>query len=210
DPTIFHEDFLTQIYNILGEKKLVLLLDEFDVLNEANNEGNLEFFRLINKWLSKWPERLFIITVVGRHLKELPDLLSFLGGSPYREIRFLDRDSAEMLITRPAQGVVTYHPNAIEEILSLSAGHPYFTQVICYELFNLARERDIWTINAEDVKNIIDKAIERGEGGLAWFWDGFGLYPEAQVVFSAAAEAQDREERDDQVSYNPRLLLQDY
>ncbi|OBQ32131.1 MAG: hypothetical protein AN487_22965, partial [Anabaena sp. CRKS33] len=32
----------------------------------------------------------------------------------------------------------------------------------------------------------------------------------AQVVFSAAAEAQDREERDDQVSYNPRLLLQDY
>lgn len=210
DPTIFHENFLTQIYNILGEKKLVLLLDEFDVLSEANNEGNVEFFRLINNWLSTWPERLFIIPVVGRHLKELPYLLSFLGGSPYKEISFLDRDSAEMLITRPAQGVVTYHPNAIEEILSLSAGHPYFTQVICYELFNLARERDIWTINAEDVKNIIDKAIERGEGGLAWFWDGFGLYPEAQVVFSAAAEAQDREERDDQVSYNPRLLLQDY
>ncbi|MBD1215143.1 MAG: ABC transporter substrate-binding protein [Dolichospermum circinale Clear-D4] len=208
DPTIFHENFLTQIYNILGEKKLVLLLDEFDVLSEANNEGNVEFFRLINNWLSTWPERLFIIPVVGRHLKELPYLLSFLGGSPYKEISFLDKDSAEMLITRPAQGVVTYQPNAIEEILSLSAGHPYFTQVICYELFNLARERQIWKINAEDVKTIIDKAIETGEAGLAWFWDG--LYPEAKVVFSAAAEAQHREERDDQVSYNPRLLLQDY
>ncbi|MEY3401541.1 MAG: hypothetical protein RLZZ86_1156, partial [Cyanobacteriota bacterium] len=127
---------------------------------------------------------------------------------PYKEISFLDKDSAEMLITRPAQGVVTYQPNAIEEILSLSAGHPYFTQVICYELFNLARKRQIWKINAEDVKTIIDKAIETGEAGLAWFWDG--LYPEAKVVFSAAAEAQHREERDDQVSYNPRLLLQDY
>lgn len=208
DPTIFHENFLTQIYNILGEKKLVLLLDEFDVLSEANNEGNVEFFRLINNWLSTWPERLFIIPVVGRHLKELPYLLSFLGGSPYKEISFLDRDSAEMLITRPAQGVVTYQRNAIEKILSLSAGHPYFTQVICYELFNLARKRQIWKINAEDVKTIIDKAIETGEAGLAWFWDG--LYPQAQVIFSAAAEAQHREERDDQVSYNPRLLLQDY
>ncbi|MBD2443742.1 ABC transporter substrate-binding protein [Dolichospermum sp. FACHB-1091] len=210
DPTIFHENFLTQIYNILGERKLVLLLDEFDVLSEANNEGNVEFFRLINKWFSKWPERLFIIPVVGRHLKELPNLLSLLRESPYKEISFLDKDSAVMLITRPVRGVVTYQQNAIEEIFSLSAGHPYFTQVICYQLFNLARERQIWiwTINAEDVKTIIDKAIQTGEAGLAWFWDG--LYPQAQVVFSAAAEAQHREEQDDRVSYNPKLLLEEY
>jgi ABC-type branched-subunit amino acid transport system substrate-binding protein len=208
DTTIFHGDFLTQIYNILGEKKLVLLLDEFDVLSEVNNEGNVEFFRLINNWLSKWPERLFIIPVVGRHLKELPNLLSLLRESPYKEISFLDKDSAEELITRPARGVVTYQPNAIEEILSLSAGHPYFTQLICHELFNLARERQIWTINAEDVKTIIDKAIQTGEPGLAWFWDG--LYPQAKVVFSAAAEAQHREEQDDQVSYSPKLLLRNY
>ncbi|MFN9598314.1 MAG: AAA family ATPase, partial [Dolichospermum sp.] len=208
DPTIFHGDFLTQIYNILGERKLVLLLDEFDVLSEANNEGNVEFFRLINNWLSKWPERLFIIPVVGRHLKELPNLLSLLRESPYKEISFLDKDSAVMLITRPVRGVVTYQQNAIEEIFSLSAGHPYFTQLICYELFNLARERQIWTINAEDVKTIIDKAIQTGEAGLAWFWDG--LYPQAQVVFSAAAEAQHREEQDDRVSYNPKLLLEEY
>lgn len=208
DPTIFHEDFLTQIYNILGEKKLVLLLDEFDVLSEANNEGNVEFFRLINNWLSKWTERLFIIPVVGRHLKELPNLLSFRGRSPHKEISFLDKDSAEILITRPAKGVVTYQQNAIEEIFSLSAGHPYFTQVICSQLFNLARERQISKINPEDVKTIIDKAIQTGEAGLAWFWDG--LYPQAKVVFSAAAEAQHREEQDDRVSYNPKLLLEEY
>lgn len=208
DPTIFHGDFLTQIYNILGERKLVLLLDEFDVLSEANNEGNVEFFRLINNWLSKWPERLFIIPVVGRHLKELPNLLSLLRESPYKEISFLDKDSAVMLITRPVRGVVTYQQNAIEEIFSLSAGHPYFTQLICSQLFNLARQSDIWTINAEDVKTIIDKAIQTGEAGLAWFWDG--LYPQAQVVFSAAAEAQHREEQDDRVSYNPKLLLEEY
>ena len=145
---------------------------------------------------------------MGRHLKELPNLLSLLRESPYKEISFLDKDSAVMLITRPAQGVVTYQPNAIEEILSLSAGHPYFTQLICHELFNLAQERQIWTINAEDVKTIIDKAIETGEPGLAWFWNG--LYPQAKVVFSAAAEAQHREEQDDRVSYSPTLLLRNY
>ena len=147
---------------------------------------------------------------MGRHLKELPNLLSLLRESPYKEISFLDKDSAVMLITRPVRGVVTYQQNALEEIFSLSAGHPYFTQVICYQLFNLARERQIWiwTINAEDVKTIKDKAIQTGEAGLAWFWDG--LYPQAQVVFSAAAEAQHREEQDDRVSYNPKLLLEEY
>ena len=184
------------------------MLDEFDVLSEANNEGNVEFFRLINQWLLKWQNRLFIIPVVGRHLKELPNLLSLLRGSPYKEISFLDKDSAENLITQPPRQVVNYQQDAIIEIFNLSAGHPYFTQLICFELFKLARERDIRTINAEDVKSIIDKAIETGEGGLAWFWDG--LYPQAQVIFSAAAEAQHREEQDDQVSYNPRLLLEHY
>jgi ABC-type branched-subunit amino acid transport system substrate-binding protein len=185
---IFNHIFLPKIYHQLDQKRLVLLLDEFDVLDEVTTEsGNTEFFAFI-RLILRTNNNLSIIPVVGRHLKELPNLLVLLRESPYKEISFLHQDGIERLITRPVQGVLLYEQDAITEIFRLSSGHPYFTQVICFALFNLARERNIWTINQEDVKGIVNTAIQIGEGGLAWFWDGLPIA--AQVIFSAAAEAQ--------------------
>ncbi|MFM9157721.1 MAG: hypothetical protein ACKOPK_07325, partial [Dolichospermum sp.] len=80
----------------------------------------------------------------------------------------------------------------IETILNLSAGHPYFTQVICFAIFSRARENDNCQVNKEDVEKIINKVIELAEAGLAWFWDGFSI-PE-KIVFSAIAESQETSE----------------
>jgi tetratricopeptide (TPR) repeat protein len=68
----------------------------------------------------------------------------------------------------------------------LTAGHPYFTQVVCFALFSNARTEKRWRVTRSDVRFIVDRAIELGEGGLGWFWEGIPL-PE-RVVFSAAAE----------------------
>jgi ABC-type branched-subunit amino acid transport system substrate-binding protein len=208
DITSFHLNFLREIYTRLGEKKLVLLLDEFDVISNIGSD-NTEFFeQIINQWLSTWAGKLFVIPVVGQHLKQLPRLLKLLGGLPYKEITLLDQDSAERLIIKPAQGILTYQREAIDAIYQLSSGHPYFTQVICYELFALARERNEWIITKSDVETIVNPAIESGEGGLAWFWEG--VVTEAQVILSAAAEVQYRLEQGEPISDDPLLLLKNY
>ena len=124
DITSFHLNFLREIYTRLGEKKLVLLLDEFDVISNIGSD-NTEFFeQIINQWLSTWAGKLFVIPVVGQHLKQLPRLLKLLGGLPYKEITLLDQDSAERLIIKPAQGILTYQREAIDAIYQLSSGHP--------------------------------------------------------------------------------------
>ncbi|MGK7878313.1 MAG: tetratricopeptide repeat protein, partial [Xenococcaceae cyanobacterium] len=85
----------------------------------------------------------------------------------------------------------------------------YFTQVICFALFGQARERENWKVTGEDVQNVLEKAIEHAEGGLAWFWDGLPI-PE-QAIFSAVAEAQRRvRERNELVPQNPLMLLKEY
>ncbi|MEP0751680.1 AAA family ATPase [Trichocoleus sp. Lan] len=185
---VFADDFLPQIYQVLGGKNLVLLLDEFDVLGDCNPDTAANhFFPYLQSIVYQQPE-LFIIPVVGRRLTDMPTLLGLFREAPRHEIGLLDRRGAERLIIEPAKGVLEYNSEVIDAILALSAGHPYFTQVICFALFANAREEQRWQVTRADVESIVDKAIEIGEGGLAWFRDGLPI-PE-RVFFSAVAEAQ--------------------
>ncbi|MFO5468231.1 MAG: hypothetical protein ACLBM3_02005, partial [Dolichospermum sp.] len=161
--------------------------------------------------------KLFIILVLGGHLSKLPKLLSLLRQAPYKEIALLDEDNAERLITKPAEGVLQYEKEAIEKILTLSAGNPYFTQVICFTIYNLARSRyqnneiddSLNIITNQDVESIVNLAIEVAEGGLSWFWDG--LTSEQQVILSAAAKAQKIAiEQNEPVPESPLTLLKSY
>ena len=192
DQNIFSHSFLAKIYEALNGKNLVLLMDEFDVLNndDANSDSNSEgqpFYRYL-KTLLQEQEKLFVIPVVGRELDTMPKLLDIFKGAPNAKIGRLDESSTEQLITKPAEGVLEYDKDAIEAILELSAGHAYFTQIICFAIFGRAREEERWQVARTDVESIVDKAMEIAEAGLVWFRQGLPI-PE-RVVFSAVAELQ--------------------
>ncbi|XZF62419.1 MAG: ABC transporter substrate-binding protein [Gloeotrichia echinulata DVL01] len=193
---IFVRRFLPQVYQELGNKNLVLLLDEFDVLDEnhpnRNNNSEIEnkgggFFRYLQLLVNR-EQKLFIIPVVGRHVGELPNLVKLFKGPPNQNIELLDQPDARQLISKPVEGMLEYREDAIQAILELSAGHPYFTQVICFNLFIQAKNHNHTQITGEDVKGIVEQAIETAEGGLDWFWNGLSMTE--QVVFSAVAKAE--------------------
>ncbi|MBD2358795.1 tetratricopeptide repeat protein [Tolypothrix sp. FACHB-123] len=188
DAQLFFNNFLPQIYQVIKGKNLVLLLDEFDVLGDSEEDSAVSHFFPCLQSVVYWHKELYIIPVVGRQLDDMPNLLSLFRQAPHREIGLLDRHSAERLIVKPAAGILRYETDAIDAILQLSAGHPYFTQVVCFALFSQARDEQRWLVNRQDVENIIDSAIEIGEAGLAWFRDGLPIAE--RVVFSAAAQAQ--------------------
>lgn len=185
---VFAEVFLPQVYRALAGKKLVLLLDEFDVLH-SNGLGTAveQFFPYLREVLDR-QESLFIIPVVGRRLNDLPNLLNLFREAPYQEVGLLKPEPTYRLITEPAKGVLHYHADALAAIVELTAGHPYFTQVLCFAVFTQARERQAWQVHRADVEAVLERAIEIGEGGLAWFRDGLPI-PE-RVVLSAVAESQ--------------------
>ncbi|NEQ38455.1 MAG: ATP-binding protein [Okeania sp. SIO3I5] len=185
---LFSEVFLGQIFEVIDGKNLVLLLDEFDVFGEHSQDTASTHLFPYLKSLIDQQKKLFIIPVVGRRLDDMPNLLGLFHEAPNLRIGLLQKPNAERLITKPVQGVLEYQSDAIQAIMELSAGHPYFTQIICFVLFSKAREEERSLITREDVENVVDKAIEIGEVGLAWFYDGLPI-PE-RVVFSAVAEAQ--------------------
>jgi len=190
ETTTLFRNFLAKVYQELGHKSLVFLLDEFDVLsNSEHHQGFDNFFRYLQSILEQ-EDKLFVIPVVGQSLKDLQNLPLFYKRAPQQKISLLNESNAKKLITEPAQGVLDYQLDAIQAIWELSAGHPYCIQVICHAVFAKARERDSenWTITRTDVENIVNKAIEIGEGGLIWFWDGLSI--RERIVFSAVAEVQ--------------------
>ncbi|NEQ18189.1 MAG: ATP-binding protein, partial [Moorea sp. SIO3E2] len=189
DINIFFDKFLPKVFWLLKSKNLVFLLDEFDVLtNQKPRSEERNFFPYLAN-LIKRHHQLFMIAVVGRNLVDVPIIVRVFGSPPYHEIGFLNKLSAQRLITKPAKDVVTYEPHAVTKIYNLSAGHPYFTQVLCFTLFLRARENQ-WKIYSRDVELIVKQAIEKAEAGLAGLWESLPI-PE-RVVFLAVAEAQQR------------------
>ncbi|NET59058.1 MAG: AAA family ATPase [Symploca sp. SIO2E6] len=209
DTDIFSNQFLPQINQRLNHKKLVVLLDEFDVLEGSNANSSFQKLFPYLKSLIYQQQQLVVIPVIGRHPDDFKKLLDLFKEAPHEEIGLLDELDIKSLITKPAKNVLEYEPEAIEEILKLSAGHPYFTQGICSALFNQARRVNKWRVTPPDIEKIVDRAIRITAGGLAWFRDGMTI-PE-RVVFSAVAEAQARAEIEpDGVVREPLTLLRSY
>ncbi|MFB0536141.1 MAG: tetratricopeptide repeat protein [Anaerolineae bacterium] len=185
DGDYFRAGFLPQVYSTLGDERLLLLFDEFEILSEEPRKDVAiqTFFPYLQKKIMD-EQRLAFIFVVGRRLDELSDeFRSTFKAALTRSVSFLREEDARRLITEPASGIVEYDEKAIERIISLTACHPYLAQLVCYESFNYLTRRDKSRAAADDVEAVIDNAIESGKGGLTWLWDGL---PRAERFFLSA------------------------
>ncbi|NES20041.1 MAG: AAA family ATPase [Symploca sp. SIO3E6] len=209
DTDIFSNEFLPQINQRLNHKKLVVLLDEFDVLDDDTSSSSFKKLFPYLQSIIYQQQPLVLIPVIGRQPDDLENFLSLFKDASNKEIGLLDELDTQELITKPAKNLLKYEPEAIGEIFKLASGYPYFTQGICSALFSQARQAKNWKVTGSDIEKIVDKAIEITRGGLAWFRDGLPIAE--RVVFSAVAEAQARAEIEpDGVVGEPLKLLQNY
>ncbi|MCB0162694.1 MAG: tetratricopeptide repeat protein [Anaerolineae bacterium] len=202
EPEAFRADFLPQVTRQLGDKRLLLLLDEFDVLSLESGAMELDalpFVQALNPIIQSDNKQVIFLFVIGRRLKELPSQqLQIFRGALTRQITLLEQDATLQLIRRPAQSILTYDDVAAERIWRLTGGHPYFTQLLCHEIFNQAQRRDNWQVTEADVEAAIDNAVSAGQSALEWFWDEvslierFTLYTLGQPEFNGQGASLDQ------------------
>lgn len=189
EESYFQYGFLPRVYEVLGPERLLVLIDEFDVLGgEEVTDGaayNVLFGYLQNLLIDE--PRLTFVFVVGRRLDELPSRIkATFKSAQCKPISVLDRESARCLIVEPAAGAIHYEDAAVERLLDLTSGHPYFLQLLCYELFDRTLRQGRSRVRVEDITDdILEVAMELGMGGLAWFWDEFP--PAERFILSAVA-----------------------
>jgi hypothetical protein len=196
----FREKFLPSVYAALGDNRLVLLFDEFDVLNVGAEEklaptsAAFAFFPYLRDLMTNEP-RLGFVFVVGRKAEELSiEFKSAFKASRFARVSVLDDESARALVrTAERDNLLHFSKDAVTRVLDLTACHPYFTQLMCQIVFEraFANEPPRVEITPADVDAIVPKVLEAGENIFEWIWDG--LPPAERVIFSAIASGTDEQ-----------------
>jgi AAA ATPase domain len=195
----FTEQVLPRAYAHIGSQcRLLLLFDEFDVLGDEiiasgaaaapHPFASETLFPYLQNLIMQH-DRLAFIFVVGRRIEELPTHFSAIfKQAAYRRIGLMRPEDARELIVEPIHGVIAVKDETIHAILRLTAGHPYFTQLICFETYNYLRSQNQRELSSVDT-GLVDQAIETGHGALNWFWEGL---PRAErFILSAIAHVTD-------------------
>jgi photosystem II stability/assembly factor-like uncharacterized protein/tetratricopeptide (TPR) repeat protein len=176
DIEYFETRFLPDLKLVLGDDSILLLtFDEFDNLEESEVKETLAqpLIDHLRRMMGN-PNVNFIFSIgsSGRKLENMQaNYTEFFKTALYRKISFLTKDDAHRLITMPVQGTIEYDKDAVQYIFEIVSGHPYFTQLICHELFSQCQKTGERTVNLVDVKSVLDDVVERGTVNLKFVWD---------------------------------------
>ncbi len=172
-PTRTFSRFLDTVEDTLGERKAVLIFDEFELIESKIAEGKLEA-DLLNYFRSLIQHRhrlVFIFTGTHRLEEMSHNYWSILFNlALYRRVSFLTPADTAKLIRAPVAGTLDIDALAVEKIIALTSGHAYFTQLICWALVNHcnANERNYATLN--DVNDALQEILASGEAHFAYIW----------------------------------------
>ena len=175
DPDYLEGKFLPDLQPLLADRNLLLTFDEFDSLEEAEIKEALarpliEFLRRLTGF-----EGLNFIFSIGSSGRKLENMraayTAFFKTALYKEISFLGQENTSALITQPAIGILEYDRKAVDRIYQITSGHPYFTQLICHELFSRYQRSGASQIAEENVEAVLDDVVERGTVNLKFVWD---------------------------------------
>lgn len=171
----FEQEYLAQVQDALGERTLLLVLDEFEELETRVRDGRLDptVFPYLRHLMQHTRQIAFVF--VGTHrLEEMTtDYWSVLFNiALYRHIGYLDENSARRLITEPVRPYgMLYDDLALNRMLQVTAGHPYFLQLLCYSLVNAHnRERRSYTTIA-DVDQALEEILTLGGAHFTFLWE---------------------------------------
>ncbi len=187
--TAFKFKFLLPITRTLGERRILLMLDEFDTIKTMIDSGKLtssvlEFFR----HLMQHTPLLFLIAGTYRLLELTGDYYSvfFNLAVPITIGKLPEKDTRE-LITEPPKAWYTIESSAIDEIVRVAGCHPYFTQLICKTLLEVRNESGLNEMTVSYVEEAVTRALETGDQIIGYPWTETDCTVEERLVLAVMA-----------------------
>lgn len=194
DPAlIFQRQFLPAIRTLLPpDNTLLLVFDEFESFESLVEDALLpaSFFPFL-RHLMQHSKGLSFIFVGTHRLEEMSaDYWSVLFNiALYEKIGYLSQESATRLITEPVASSLIYDDLALDKILRVTAGHPYFLQLVCYTLVKRANTQRTGYVTISDVNAALDEMLLLGEVHFAYLWQR--STPAERAILTAVAHLID-------------------
>ena len=192
----FEYSFLRQVGLALGQRRLLLMIDEFESIEVAVKAGYLPetVFPFLRRLMQHQRQLSFIFC--GTHqLQELTRYywqIFFNAALPCR-VTFLDKAATLALIQEPVRGHFVYDELALQRLLALTGGHPFFTQLFCHSLVRLVSERQRGYVTRNEVDDVAHQLAQTGHDHLDYIWEQSS--PAEQALLLALTEETQRQQR---------------
>jgi type I restriction enzyme M protein len=167
------EEYLTSALAAVRPRRLLLMLDEFDKLQEGIDAGVTSPQVPENiRHILQHHQALSAILTGSRRLKRLrEEYWSALFGLGYRlGISALPLDDARRLVTEPVSERLRYLPTARDRVVEICAAQPFLIQSICNRIFERAAESGERTITIEAVDQAAGEMVRDNEH-FRTLWD---------------------------------------
>jgi AAA+ ATPase superfamily predicted ATPase len=167
-------DFLDEVLASIGDRTLLILMDEYELLEGKVDEGKLsnELFTFLAGLMDN-KERLALIFTGSRRLEERDRKYwrELLRRSLFRKIGFLSQKDTMRLITEPVEGRVVYGRGVVDVVYRLTAGQPFYAQVICQNVVDYMNEhRQNW-VTVADLGRVITEIVDNPLPQMIYSWD---------------------------------------
>ncbi len=178
-------DFLNDVLERIGDRSLLLLMDEYELLEAKVDEGRLnsEIF-LFLAGLMDSKERLSFVFTGSRRLEDRDRRYwrEMLRRSLFRKIGFLSQNDARRLVTEPVADRVVYGRGVVDRIVRLTAGQPFYVQVICQTAVDYLNEHKRNALTMRDLDTVLGEIVDHPLPQMIYFWEG--LSPDEKVVLA--------------------------
>lgn len=191
EPTSTFDAFLDNVEAQLTGQKLILMIDEFEILEEQVLKGKLqvEVFEYLRDILQHRPSINFLFS--GTH--KITDYTKwyrsvFFNIARHYRLSKLNPQGAEDLIMKPVEGFLEYEPFAVKKVHQLTAYQPYLIHLLCRSIVDYCNEKRKVYVTINDVNIVSREVMLTGQFHFDWLWDQ--ISPEDRVALSVLAEGE--------------------
>ncbi|MCA9930451.1 MAG: hypothetical protein KC419_18335 [Anaerolineales bacterium] len=168
DPFTRFEEWLDDVERVLGPNMALLMLDEFEALEQMLAKGRFDeavILGMLRHLIQHRPR--FKVLLSGSHtLEEFQRWSSYLINVQVIHIGYLQPAETRQLVEAPVpEFALRYQADASRRVLDLTQGHPFLVQLICAEIVALKNEQPSVQRRLalrEDVETAVLPALEHG------------------------------------------------
>jgi (p)ppGpp synthase/HD superfamily hydrolase len=184
---------LAQVVSEQHGYRLLLLIDEFNVLLDMRNEGHLDpmVFANLRALLNQRRDLNWLLIVHDTYFldsERWADAGPLFQQATTMAVAHLDRDWTDKLVLEPTKRCGLGCEDALAgKVFQLTAGNPYLTQALCLHMVNQVRSQHRANITADDLARAAHLVISDGYRYFNHFTGNLSSI--AKIVLTAIADA---------------------
>ena len=189
NPYLVLNKFLDEVSDLLEEKYLILMFDEYEILEKKIKSKNIssDLIQYLRSQMQS-RERFSFIFTGSRKLEDLEGKhwsLMF-NVATYKRISFLEREDALELMRIPVGNRIHYTSAAIDKLLRLTACHPYFMQLFLQSLVDYLNDNKTDQTTADEIMNVLHYVLDNPPPHMIYIWQD--STDDQKIILSALSE----------------------